>query len=66
MTLTFFELCSVYKKGIFFFPYLLVNFFEQRYISSVKSYKHLYKFIRIKTMVSKNTMYMRTNLLIKL
>ena len=44
----------VYKKlGQFFFPYILINFFKGRYISSVsvKSYKYLNKLITIKTMV---------------
>ena len=38
---------SVYikKLGQFFFPYLLVNLFKQRHISSAKSYKLMNKFI---------------------
>ena len=39
-------LYSVYKKiGTILFPYILVNLFKQRCISSVKSYKYLNKFI---------------------
>ena len=41
MTVTFFELYTVYikKLGLFFFQYLLIKLFKQRYISSVKCYK---------------------------
>ena len=39
-------LYSVYEKiTTILSPYLLVNLFKQRYISSVKSYKYLNKFI---------------------
>ena len=39
-------LCSVYKKSRQFFrTYLLINLFKQGYLSSVKSYKHLNKFV---------------------
>ena len=44
-------LYSVFKKiRTILFPYLLVNLFKQWYISSVRSYKYLNKFISIKTM----------------
>ena len=36
----------IYKKiKTILFPYLLANVFKQKYTSSVKSYKHLNKFI---------------------
>ena len=39
-------LYSVHNKiRTIVFPHLLVNMFKQRYISSVKSYKYLNKFI---------------------
>ena len=39
-------LYSVYNKNMTaLFPYLLVNLFKQKYISSAKSYKYLNKFI---------------------
>ena len=39
-------LYSAYKKiRKIIFPYLLVNLFKQRHISSMKSYKYLNKFI---------------------
>ena len=51
MTLTFLELYTVYIKfRTAVFPYLLVNLFKEKYISSVKSYKYL-NTLRIKTMV---------------
>ena len=47
------DLASIYKKiRTILFPCLLVNLFKQRYISSVKSYKYLNKFLGIKTMVA--------------
>ena len=41
--MTFFELYAVYIKDQdnFFSPYLRVNLFKERYISSVKNYKYL-------------------------
>ena len=40
------ELYTVYKNiRTILFPYLLANLFKERYISSVKSYKYLNKFI---------------------
>ena len=41
ITVTFFELYTVYIKkfGEFFFQYLLVKLFKERYISSAKRYK---------------------------
>ena len=45
MTLTFFKLYTVYTKKIrtMLFPYLLVNLFKQRYISSVKRWKKIFE-----------------------
>ena len=44
MPLTFLKLYAVYiKNGTIHFPYLLVNLFKERYISSLKSCKHLNK-----------------------
>ena len=50
MTLTFFETFTAYhnpvyiqKIGTVLFPYLIVNLFEQRCTSSVKSFKTIYK-----------------------
>ena len=64
MNLTFIKLFTVYIKiRTICFPYLLVNLFKERYISSVKSCKYLNKLISIKTMVLtflKKTMYMCT------
>ena len=47
MTMTFFELYTVYINEIrkILFAYLLVNLFKQRYLSSVKRYKYLNKFL---------------------
>ena len=65
MTLTFLKLYTVYiKNGTIHFPYLLVNLFKERYISSVKSCKYLNK-LTIKYKKNglnffKKTMYMRT------
>ena len=46
MTLTFFQLYTLYKKlGQFFFHTLLSNMFKQRCISFVLSYKYLNKLV---------------------
>ena len=39
------DLCVYKKIKTILFPYLLVNLFKQRYISSVKHYTYLNKFI---------------------
>ena len=48
MTMTFFELCTVYiyKVRTILFQYLLINLFKQRYISSVERYCYWNKFMK--------------------
>ena len=48
MTLTFFKLYTVHiKTRPIAFPYLHINLFKKRYISSVISYKYLNKLISL-------------------